>query len=1613
MTTIISGKVLWTLVSGVSILPSDEVVGEELEAAAPHLRAALGSYKPAEKSVEAFNKESKLASNQKDLVAKLSKLLDLDAKQCWELFKLYLLYEFKGSQAALESILSSERELSILLANLLSYYLSERLFTLRCLRHVLSNIGSARHPYQKLFQDFVRDVLDKDGSLGETLIKQLKEISIQSPPTVQKNGPNLPPQAVTHWVKQNLCEQRELLVILLIYYSGTGKKCSPENFVKLLRYCHDTGFGKRLGYNEHITESHRCLVELLAQTQCLLLVRLIDVDADPSTHDLCKSEWVSKIDPTMKLLGSQPCHMPPLIAWFVVQQQRARADGAQKPEGMQQYLKMGRRALEGNVFQYLQSILDNPVMQGDCLVFRVSSSIIYSLVCACGAAVDMEKAGVVLAITSVLEQCLEHEPPAHLFWLEEGGAADLVVPSAIASFPLNYQPLLGLATALAKASPDSCSKVMELLGELPSITCQLSEEQLLYLRVVESECLTTLSLTPFPGITIPASTHGTVMATSPAYVVTWQHSVNGWQLLLLAMENLDNMLSSGSSEGSTSAVDMVTSILKLVIACVNVCPDQSPAFAHITDKVYAIVSRVANMTKPPPLLVAALIEYLAQIAASDSQRIWSALEGCALFPSLPPSPKVVGGKRGKSDPLLGYRAGQLRALVCGGKKASGTFPILKSYMQLIVKGTMCGVNKSVVRGGVVFVVQEVLPMLLQWYCYSPNERIAVLQACLSLIHNTLVAPELEQELKDLVANFLLLAAPGITLLTVLASGYSSLESIMQEEQAWDSGQSQQLTRTVKLALSILYRLTSFPIEGKSGVALLLSQIESLKSLGTNAGKPHLALLVARYIYHSVDPRLPNLALKILAKFAQELDVPLVACLGAEAEGIRDALLTRLDAAAEDVQVKVAIVQLLTAATTHQPGLMRSFITPPDPCLETLVILLEKHAQCTSSSSRDLVGAITELMHSLWSKNYNVAKTHLRENKDFWTVLTHPLTKTKLGEVSDAVVANTMRVVALEYFMVTEKVPGNLDKVMKEMTDEKANLICKWSKHVMRQTQMEAKGYMQLLSSWRDLLVVIVVRAKEVLTKSQKNTIAMDVLEVIQEQLEESEPNSELLIVLGELYLSLVKNCGPLLVDDESIFGKLGQLLSRTRAGMPHIPAQCHALFLGAVLLALTNTKLSTSASAGAVQPLLDPVCSLAYQYCSRESTPVSVLKLTVGLLHECLLRCPKDVFLPYIQTHAVISALLHAAKIHVQKENPDLVSEILYLLSTLSQVKEAIDELNTETVAINISLPLSSQVSNMCTAEIIWLSCAVLATQGVTGVEGAIDNVCLHLNQLTAALHAPHLHPKVAEAAAAVTAALAPHSNQWIVHNPTSYSQITQAVARCVLVSAYLLRHPKIVQLDLTGADSSNSKDSTIGSSTATVLNQLLQVLSECLGALRAFSPDITELLFKPGVDVGAWQQLLEPSFRPLTPEQPNAQLSFASCILVLDLYDSQMPKEFRGASPARGGGGAGGGGASGGGSSEICLNYDLLTQCMEEAFLLLISQAALFLLSPDTSPRDSHRIKRDLKDELNSFFGRWIGRKIVPLPAMSSSSNNAVVHPDIGFLKLMQKLVDSLSNSK
>lgn len=90
-------------------------------------------------------------------------------------------------------------------------------------------------------------------------------------------------------------------------------------------------------------------------------------------------------------------------------------------------------------------------------------------------------------------------------------------------------------------------QVVELLSELPSVTCLMSEAncQLIELRKSDNHCRAAGAITLMPTVTLPADTRGTLLGLAEgSMIVSWHYSVSGWQVLLSCISTLDQQVKS-------------------------------------------------------------------------------------------------------------------------------------------------------------------------------------------------------------------------------------------------------------------------------------------------------------------------------------------------------------------------------------------------------------------------------------------------------------------------------------------------------------------------------------------------------------------------------------------------------------------------------------------------------------------------------------------------------------------------------------------------------------------------------------------------------------------------------------------------------------------------------------------------------------------------------------------------------------------------------------------------------------------------------------------------------------------------------------------------------------
>ena len=825
-------------------------------------------------------------------------------------------------------------------------------------------------------------------------------------------------------------------------------------------------------------------------------------------------------------------------------------------------------------------------------------------------------------------------------------------------------------------------------------------------------------------------------------------------------------------------------------------------------------------------------------------------------------------------------------------------------------------------------------------------------------------------------------------------------------------------------------------DGSSGLNSLLLGTSEM-TIGLNKSRPsHLALTVARYTHNRLDPCLPYLALQTLTTLAEKVEVPLVACLGPEAEGIKDSLLTRLDSATEDLRIKMTLLRLLKVSTIHQPGLLRLFLTPLPPLLDPITSLLRTQFK-SSSSGNELIASLLELLAALWGGNYATATAYLRENKEFWKAVINPLHSLPPNEISDDLTSHTLQLLSLEYFVSQVNIPVGLQEGMNKLLNAELGYLCSWSKHILNRTCqsksrhktlniLEKETDKLLLTSWRDFLVVIMTKSKKSFTQSQLSSLAEDVLNQLLEVFDvmgDFEDNHSSL--LSELHLSLVINCGKE-VGDEEYVKRIGYLLGKMQACVMKVPAKCQVLILASALKCLTVTPADKQ-SQDSISMLIEPVLHLVNQHCSLArggettahcSSP-AVLSLAVQLLHHCFIRSTSITITSHLSYTHLLTELATTASASIKDGYEDVIEQILGLFTLVARNIQTPYQITTQSLAESISLSLSSQNNQTLISELVWTVIATLEKEGVMGIEGAVNIAAVHLDVLVSSLLSPHQQPNLALATTMLVATLVPHRAIWQVNHRYCYTSLVSAIASCVHITTHLLSVPGVLEREIgiksnkpASCETPTSKTAkslsnivnSLSSDIINLINQLLQVLCSSLRALRGLGPNLTDLLCHPGLDLSMWlPPIIQPSFRRISADHPDTQPNLATLSAILDLYHTYAPKEGRGTSPNRSGSGNIGN-----------LSLSILSQCAEEALYLLVTQSGLVLISGEVSGRDAREIKNFLADETNTFFSHWLGRKTTPLLANDTSlSHSSATQPDTQYLKLAKHIVESLCRAK
>ncbi|KAI0231260.1 Nucleoporin NUP188-like protein [Lamellibrachia satsuma] len=1089
-------------------------------------------------------------------------------------------------------------------------------------------------------------------------------------------------------------------------------------------------------------------------------------------HHVFKSKDFSSLNKLLSALGDNACHGPLLLMWSAVQQLwdphattvikklgnkamelrvftylkthleqdpfsgktkgegKGRQEGDERGQGgggVEKGVKRGGRGGEGGGegggARGGPGAAGAPAPPGAGMVANVCYGITYSLLSTVLTLFHEESLGQTLELYALISTLLKKCFLASNFWeigMMEGIGS--LLQSALTLFPLESGPLLQLLTALAIASKDSAAKVVLCLKQM-SFFMEMDEA----MNLIQTEDKTIWCLAqdrhPYgPGLMIiPQGTRGRLCPEREPGVheIQWEVPYDGWTVFVGEIRTLLQQVSQGAGMVQPALLHRVVDICGVLHGVLQSNPkgveqmvSQLPELLHL---VYQVIQRFCLLSMPSLELIAVCLRILTEVARTRPKEVWHGLQQTGLLPfAMEPFTDIVRAASGS-----GLNTGRYGSLLAGFECTTGRYSVTTALLQLLpilIKPLHKEGTVDELMPCVLFVAREIFPVFQKWRYYEANTRIKIGQQCLEIFHCALniLGQDIPLDqgngvsLRDMCVHCLLFTESGRTLLDIISLGVDTVELALASQHSSVEGEGTELVQLVLKAFSVLNRLLLLrpPTSAPSPVEHVLSVQPA------NEASRHVAATIAQYVFHRHDPRLPTLTTLLLKRLAQVFPMSILACLGNDAESIRDMYLARLHSNTEDIQLKVVILELLSVCVETQPGLIEMFINMQSKdkekkqvtmsCLQTVQSLISAKKQGTYHCPSELLCAALEFLHALWEGRQEVAMSVLTEKDDFWQNVCLSLTRDLkmfsdkevnpqvLNKETDAV-SYIMRIIAMEQFtaMASNKMDKKLEAVMADILNK--GRLDYWSQYLCDSMKLSSKlaismaaddpwpdndcvdSTLKLLLAWRHLILVLASSKREPL--SVKTECRQKLLNHLLEGIESQFCNNltvvhvKLAAVASAFYLTLLKHWIRSVNDWCHTIEQLQAILTHICTSNDNlIPSVLVGIMasLTHVLQHLATNKVQC-VERHHLQSLVPIVCSVLQLNTNQLPMPVPTdqvpdkkqkarldVQLKLQVVSICLLEeliaslDATDTWLPIVKQHSLLECLLASAQVWIQ-----------------------------------------------------------------------------------------------------------------------------------------------------------------------------------------------------------------------------------------------------------------------------------------------------------------------------------------------------------------------------
>ncbi|PVD21635.1 hypothetical protein C0Q70_17434 [Pomacea canaliculata] len=1208
-----SNRILWQFITGAGLLRPKELIYQELNKNKGRLVNGLLYYKPASGNPgDALKKERNLSGLQLEFTLKLSQFLGLDEVLSHDLFCAFLINDYRGSKKTLK------------------------------------------------------------------ILKQLDAICNQQPPSVEKNGVMMTEVSVLAWIMQNLKEQCELLELLFllnkVYEMEAKTLCT---FLELFK---KQGFGMRQTYKHLVDESTVKYLKRISYLEMLVVLEAMDVENamfcwTNNNYDdhviLRSSKDFQDVNNEVSKLGSDPVHSPILLGWTMVRHLYTDRDPEKKDAA--EIHKMGNVALKLGVFRVLLDVLNTESFSNDTYLAALVQCQVYRLLNAVLSVFHEDTLGNSVLLYEVCSKLLRQPSVAEEVW-QKDSALWLLYESTISYFPFEFTRFIKMSVDLASASSFSAGKVRDLLQDLSMYTEYLDNIQEKDLTVTHEPNVFMLNVDRKPyaagktflcctiKIALPAAVSQRLAASLTGPLIRWETNYNGWMLLICEVQELLRQITLGAGMVEPAQVERVTLIMELIQEVVKVDADTAEDFTIFLSLCFQVVHRF-SMLKPTPLdlLGKTMGCLIRKVKLMLVFQVWHQMKQTGLLPYLTENVDDIG------EVLTGrgLHPGILGSIMAGTECPQGRYPltltVLTLALELVQSFSKEGLEEEL-QPCVLYILRDIFPQFRKWRYSDLVQRKKIGQQCLTLFNKILNLSAQQNKTKkvktmasrptlhEVCVYSLLFTEAGKALMEIVATGVDNVEAALVQQGSVTEGSGIDLIELIQLSLSLLNQLLLLRPPD-----LPLSPVEqALFWQPAGRQSQHVVATVAQYIYHRHNPKLPIMATRLLRHLAVMSPMSILACLGNDAEPIRDMYLTRLQAVSEDLRLKVAILELLSVCVETQPGLIEIFFDVQgqstdsgegkkdlklgrSSCLQTLLTLMEVNKQNTYMCHPELLCACLDLVHSLWHGRRETAMEVLRAKQSFWASVTAPLKRevTEVHEESDfplrltemRIAAFAFRILAQEIYTVTGT---SLDTQLKSCLKDlgKDDWFIYWSKFIKQSLMAEQSqekpihGMLEnpvilLLKAWRSFLIVtskFKLLDELQVTDIKKEHIIHHLLEGLLAQFsgELSSLNMKIATILAALYFMLLRSWIGSISKPVAILVSLRGAAELTNSVSETLIPSVQIGLIGALNLLLQRARGELSSSAKIPPPtvatLLPVVCPMLPHSTRQLPSPAELAK---------------------------------------------------------------------------------------------------------------------------------------------------------------------------------------------------------------------------------------------------------------------------------------------------------------------------------------------------------------------------------------------------------------------